>query len=123
MTKSPHRKPASFRVEDVEVFVPPEPAAIPAEEPDAAGTAGPGAAQSQTGLALGQHLFRRARRSRQPCRLALALRLGAVAPRPRRLDRLGGGRAARPRALRAADDRLARNRRAAASRPPRQDPP
>ncbi|HUU67825.1 MAG TPA: TIGR01620 family protein [Methyloceanibacter sp.] len=31
MTKSPKRKPASFRVEDVEVFVPPEPA-IPAEE-------------------------------------------------------------------------------------------
>jgi len=32
MTKSSPRKPASFRVEDVEVFVPPEPTAIPAEE-------------------------------------------------------------------------------------------
>jgi putative membrane protein len=32
MTKSSPRKPASFRVEEVEVFVPPEPAAIPAEE-------------------------------------------------------------------------------------------
>ena len=32
MTKSSPRKPDSFRVEDVEVFVPPEPTAIPAEE-------------------------------------------------------------------------------------------
>ncbi|ODS00299.1 hypothetical protein AUC69_07800 [Methyloceanibacter superfactus] len=32
MTKTAPRKPASFRVEEVEVFVPPEPTAIPAEE-------------------------------------------------------------------------------------------
>jgi putative membrane protein len=37
MNKSPRRKPAAFRVEEVEVFVPPEPehAAVPAEPPDA----------------------------------------------------------------------------------------
>jgi len=32
MSKTTSRKPASFRVEDVEVFVPPEPASVPAEE-------------------------------------------------------------------------------------------
>lgn len=29
MTKTPHRKPASFRVEDVEIVIPPEPAPLP----------------------------------------------------------------------------------------------
>jgi putative membrane protein len=37
MNKNSRRKPAAFRVEEVEVFVPPEPApaAVPAEQPDA----------------------------------------------------------------------------------------
>ena len=35
MTSTPRRKPASFRVEEVEVFVPPEPAPANAEDPGA----------------------------------------------------------------------------------------
>ncbi len=75
MSKKTHRRPAAFRVEEVEVFVPPaapdiaaEPVPLPVPRVRAMPDLG-------RGLALGQHLDRRPWRARQPPRLALALRL------------------------------------------------
>ena len=91
MSKTEHRKPAAFRVEEVEVLAPPvvsaevEPASLP-------GPRAPRHARSRPRPSLGQHPVRRARRSRQPARFALALRLRCCADRARRLDRLGGRR-------------------------------
>ena len=101
MSKKTHRKPAAFRVEEVDVFVPPAAPDLRQSRRRFRCRASAPCPISAAGLRWGSILHRRAGRARQPARLALALRLCAGADRARRLDRLGRRRAARARPVRA----------------------